>query len=142
MEVAEKIIVFAGLGFNSILDLKYRRVSLLWAVVLACFGIGKMLVFHDLTIADMLCGLIPGGVCLLLACAAGESVGLGDAWMMLALGSVIGGEAMAGVSFLALGAAAIWAILLLLLFRKSGKYQMPFLPFLLAGYGIVCLFFE
>lgn len=81
--------------------------------------------------------LIPAGIGLMflaLGFLTGGGMGLGDAWVLLALGTVLDtGEYMATLCA-AVFLAAVWAGVLLAAFKKNRKTEIPFVPFLLLGY--------
>lgn len=128
------ILVMAALIFNSYLDLRRREISLLAAGVIAAAGIVDMIAGREVGALELMLGLLPGGLCFLLARLTNEGIGYGDAWMLLALGVVSGGEKMLLLSITAIMAAGICAAVLLIFFHKGAKYELPFVPFLLLGF--------
>ena len=133
-----QIITLIGLIVNTILDARSRRISLIAAGVTAACGLCWRLAEGSLLSWNVLLGLLPGVLWLLLAKATKESVGYGDAWVLLAAGIVLGGEDMFFMCTAAIFLAGVIALILLVFFHKSKKYQMPFLPFLMVGYLCVC----
>lgn len=84
--------------------------------------------------------LAPGVMFWLLSFLSEEKVGYGDGWVLLMIGLFLG----AGRCFLILLTglmAESFVVLLLLAFRKVHRdRQVPFIPFLLLGMGVVvCL---
>ncbi|MCI8991901.1 MAG: hypothetical protein HFG80_04095 [Eubacterium sp.] len=128
----------AVLGIGSIQDIKKRQVG--WPVILA--GLAGAFVFWFRGPAgagaeEFFLGLIPGAGLAGLAVFSRQAVGFGDALMVAVMGLYTGirqvwAELMtAGI--LALAAALI----LLVIFKKGKKYELPFLPFLLAAHLIM-----
>ncbi len=132
------IITLIGLVVNTILDAKSRKISLVVAGITGACGLCWRLAEGSLLTWDVLLGLLPGMLWFLLARATKESVGYGDAWVLLAAGIVLGGEDMLYMCTAAIFLAGIIALILIVVFHKSKKYQMPFLPFLMVGYLCVC----
>lgn len=62
------------------------------------------------------------------------SMGMGDGWILLALGTVLMPEEFFSMLFAAMLISAAWAGILLWLFRKKGNTEIPFVPFLMLGY--------
>ncbi len=84
--------------------------------------------------------LAPGMMFWMLSFISGEKVGYGDGWVLLMIGLFLG----AGRCFLVLMTglmAESFVVLVLLAFRKvRGDGEVPFVPFLLMGLGVVvCL---
>lgn len=82
---------------------------------------------------------VPGLVCLGLGWLTKEGIGYGDGLMLLCLGCFLSLQQLLSVCLSALTLAGIAAMLLLLVFHKGRKTEIPFVPFLLAGYGISLL---
>jgi len=82
----------------------------------------------------------PGVMFWLLSFLSGEKVGYGDGWVLLMIGLFLG----AGRCFLILFAGLLaesLAVLILLAFRKVHRDgEVPFVPFLLLGMGVVVCF--
>ena len=62
------------------------------------------------------------------------AMGMGDGWILLALGTVLMPEEFFSMLFAAMLISAAWAGILLWLFRKKGNTEIPFVPFLMLGY--------
>lgn len=75
-------------------------------------------------------GLIVVGVSILTEGA----VGMGDGWLIMALGTVVGPAEFFTMIFTAFMCSAIYAGVMLMIFRKKGYTEIPFVPFLLLGY--------
>ncbi len=74
--------------------------------------------------------LIPGIVCLIVAKLTKEAIGYGDAMIIFMLGLYWRWESVCTVLMGACMLAAIFALVLLIFFRKNRKYEIPFVPFL------------
>lgn len=134
MEKLMVVVVTVCLIVNSYLDLRRREVSLFAAAVIAVAGIANIIIGRNFEFPEMFFGILPGTACLLFAYMSNESIGYGDAWMLLALGVVSGGEKMLLLSVIAVTAAGLCAMILLVFFHKGTKYEIPFVPFLLLGF--------
>ncbi|MCC8168655.1 MAG: prepilin peptidase [Clostridiales bacterium] len=133
-----QIIILTGLAVNTFFDAKSRNISLIVVGITAACGLCWRLATGSLFTQDVLMGLLPGIIWLLLAKVTRESVGYGDAWVLLAAGLVLGGNDMLLMCTVAIFLAGIIALVLLVFFHKGGKYEMPFMPFLMVGY--ICVF--
>ena len=62
------------------------------------------------------------------------AVGMGDGWLIMALGTVMSAEEFFMMLFLSLICSAVWAGITMIFFHRKGNTEIPFVPFLLAGY--------
>jgi len=139
LEIAARVLILLYLLTESIADLKCRRVSLLPALILLPAGLLARLIEAGAPGPTLLTGLVPGLLLLIAAGITKESVGLGDAVIVLACGAWLSGSCELECLCLALLLSAAVSIALLLLRRCSRQDTLPFLPFLLAGHAAVFL---
>jgi len=132
VELAEGIVLGSLAGF-SVYDMKYKKIPVAGLVV---FGV--VVLIYCLCIGtglySMLSGLVPGAVVLLVSLCTKESIGTGDGLMLLVLGMFCGFRTILSVLGTALVFTAFTAMLLLIFRRAGRKTELPFLPFLFAGY--------
>ena len=133
MEWIKNGMIIAGLVWNSILDLREKRVSLLVTVLYGLLGIGYQILQKEIGFW-MIASFLPGLSALALAKLTREKIGYGDGFMLLALGCYIRLEEMAWVCMIAVCLAGLFALILLAFFHKKRDYAIPFVPFLLLGY--------
>ena len=115
------------LAANSWLDFRSREISLVLAGIYGISGI-MYSIFTGRPIGDI---LIPAGI---------GTVGVGDGWILAALGTLLSTEIYVQMLCMGLFFAAGWSGVLLAVFGKSRKTEIPLVPFLLAGYiGAVLL---
>lgn len=125
------ILVF--LGVNSWTDIRKRQVSLLFIGILAGYGMLRMVCSHGSALDLLLCagtGLIFVGISIL----TDGSLGMGDGWLIMALGTVMCPEEFFTMLFVGMLGSAVWAGIILTVFRRKVHAGIPFVPFLLAGY--------
>lgn len=116
-------------------DLKWKKIPL--SVTGAGIFIGVVLLFYaPSSSADIWMGLLPGICCLLFAKASQEAIGYGDGVLLCMMGLFYPIEELAGILVLAFGMAGITALVLLVVFKKKRKYEMAFVPFLVAAYVV------
>jgi len=135
MKTAEWIMLFVLAGF-AVYDMKTKTVSLVAVVVFAvsvllyrfCMGTG---------IAEIVAGVVPGTLLLLLAYATKESIGTGDGLMLCVLGIFCGWRRCLAVLGMALALSAVLAMVLLVCRRAGRKTEVPFLPSLFGGF-LIC----
>lgn len=129
----KEAIVLVFLGINAWTDLRSRQVS---AAAIGSFGLGA-LVWRIYTgqISPEL--LVPAGIgCLFLALSIWTkgAVGFGDGLLILALGAALEMDDFLAALLTGLLISALWSGILLSVFRKGKKTEIPFAPFLLLGY--------
>lgn len=132
----QEIIVVIFLGINSWLDIRKRQISLWLTGCFAAAGIWHSLRFPRMNWASLAVGFI----FLLLSLILKGAVGTGDGLVLIALGTVLEFWEFLLMLCLASVLAALWGLILMVVFRKKKDAEMPFLPFLLLGYvGGICL---
>lgn len=135
MEVSEGMVLGSLAGF-SLYDLRYKEVP---AVGLSVFGLAVLI--YRLCMGEawysLLTGVVPGVVLLLVSLCTKESIGYGDGLMLLVLGVFCGLQKTVAILGMALVLIALAAIVLLVLHKAGRKTELPFLPFVFAGYLLV-----
>lgn len=127
------------LALSAIRDIRKREVSkrmvgvYFWLAVL-----GHGMSGEGLTGA-ILAGVLPGCVCLMLSRISQEALGYGDSMLILVIGISLGLERCMTLVCWAFILSGIWALILLVVRRIGRKREMPFVPFLLIGYGVMML---
>ena len=71
---------------------------------------------------------------LLASVITGGALGMGDGWVMLALGCMTGTTVYLRTLGSGLFLSAVVSALLLTVFHRSRKTEIPFIPFLFLGY--------
>lgn len=135
----KSIIVALSLGYFSVEDIRKKEIGGLPLVLTGIVGIVLAAVEGIPGDWHVLLRFAPGIVCLFLGWATGEGIGYGDGLTILCLGCFLDLEQLLGVCFTALVLAGVFALVLLFGFHRGRKTRMPFVPFLLAGYGIMLL---
>lgn len=137
MEMLKIGITISGLLWNSISDLKEKRISLLVTGVYALIGVGYQIINKQMG-SWMVVSLIPGLLVLAFAKLTREKIGYGDGFLLLSLGCYLNIEEMVLVCMIAVCLAGVIALILLVFFHKGRDYAIPFVPFLLCGYVMEC----
>lgn len=119
--------------FSSFLDIRKREISI---PVTLLFGLAGVVysVRSGRTMTDY---LIPLGIGILIlggSVLTRGQVGMGDGWMLLALGCMLRMECYIQMACIGVLLAAAYSGVLMLVFRKNRKTEIPLVPFLLLGY--------
>ena len=122
-----------GLGPNAYMDYRRKEISLFITASYGVAGLVTQIALGQLGSGIMIC-LLPGAVSLLLSYVTKEQIGYGDGLLLLALGCNLTPVMMWEVCFGALALSGLWALYLLGIKHRSRRYEMAFVPFLLAAY--------
>ena len=119
--------------FSSFLDIRKREISI---PVTLLFGLAGV-VYSVRTGRTMTDYLIPLGIGILIlggSVLTRGQVGMGDGWMLLALGCMLRMECYIQMACIGMLLAAAYSGVLMLVFRKNRKTEITLVPFLLLGY--------
>ena len=119
--------------FSSFLDIRKREISILVTLLFGLAGV----VYSVRTGRTMTDYLIPLGIGILIlggSVLTRGQVGMGDGWMLLALGCMLRMECYIQMACIGMLLAAAYSGVLMLVFRKNRKTEIPLVPFLLLGY--------
>ena len=130
--MAETAVTGGLLIANTIRDIRKREILLLPTILVLAGGVIRNMASADVEMWRWLPALLPGGVLLLLSIAASGKVGFGDGLAVCAAGIWCGMETILLSLFFALLMVPAAAGILLL--RKKRAGEVPFIPFLLAGF--------
>lgn len=121
------------LTVHAMTDLRERRIYV--AVLAAQALVGVLFwVCGGYTGPSAALSCLPGLFCLATGKLSGEKIGCGDGWMILLGGLYLSVGRLMEQLLLALLAAGAYAAWQLVTGRMSGKEEIPFAPFFLAGY--------
>ncbi|MGN0415289.1 MAG: hypothetical protein ACI4FX_07345 [Agathobacter sp.] len=133
------LVLLVGLMALGVEDLWKKQISSLPLILMAVAGGVLSVVTGDWKDWMVILRFLPGSITLLLAWLTKESIGYGDALVLLCMGCFLPTVQILNLCMCALTMSGIWALFLLLVRKKNRKTQIPFVPFLLAAYGIVIL---
>lgn len=126
-----KIFITLYLFLASVFDIKSRKIPLLLITIFSIFWIINSLIFSRNL--HLLFGLIPGLIMIIISYITNNSLGYGDAFLILSLGFTLSFYEVFHILLLGLFFASIIGCLLLIK-KKNKKYKLPFSPFLLLAW--------
>ncbi len=129
----------AGLGCISIEDMRKREISTLSLLLLGGLGVFLSLLGGEWKDISVLCRFLPGLIFLGLGKISRESIGYGDGFVILCLGSYLTVTQLLGACMTAVTLAGVAALFLMILLHRGRRTQIPFVPFLFIGCGITIL---
>ena len=138
--VIKEIVLLAGLGIMSVEDIRKKGIKRLWLIGLGIVGLIFTIADAEVLCVSFLFRFVPGVVFVLLAWATREQIGMGDALLILVMGWYLNAIELVDVCLLAFFIAGLVALVLLVVIRKSKKFELPMVPFIFAGYVVMlCL---
>ena len=129
----EQLCILTFLGINSWKDIQTREVSLLTIWIFGIAGFVRACFCGSVSI-EWIATASVGGVVILLSIFSKGAVGMGDGFLLLALGTVLSFGELLTSFLLGLLCCSFWGITLLFLPGNRKKKEVPFVPFLLLGY--------
>lgn len=129
----KEILVLTFLGVNAWMDLKKKQVSLAVIGIFSAAGLIWAICTGKISWQFFIPAVI-GTFFLLISIMTKGALGMGDGWIMMALGTVLNVEEFLLMLFAGMLCCAVWAGILLIVFRKGKNTEIPFVPFLLLGY--------
>lgn len=130
----KKSIIFMMLLLFSIEDIRKRRIDILPLLAFSVIGAVYQAVTRALTILEICGGMLLGVGLLGIAKMTGESLGYGDGMLFLVTGIYLGGWDNCSLLMTSLVLAFVFAIIQILVRKKSAKSEIPFVPFVLSAY--------
>ena len=138
--VIKEIVLLAGLGIMSVEDIRKKGIKRLWLIGLGIVGLIFTVADAEVLCVSFLLRFVPGVVFVLLAWATREQIGMGDALLILVMGWYLNAIELVDVCLLAFFIAGLVALVLLVVIKKSKKFELPMVPFIFAGYVVrLCL---
>ena len=138
--VIKEIVLLAGLGIMSVEDIRKKGIKRLWLIGLGIVGLIFTVADAEVLCVSFLLRFVPGVVFVLLAWATREQIGMGDALLILVMGWYLNAIELVDVCLLAFFIVGLVALVLLVVIKKTKKFELPMVPFIFAGYVVMlCL---
>ena len=129
----KEIILGVILLIQGIIDIRHREIPFSVSAIGAIVGIG-ICIWEERELIGLLLAVLPGIFALLFAKISHESLGYGDGVLFVVMGIYLSWETVLAVGMFAFSIAGVCALVLIVIFRKKGNYQIPFVPFLTIAY--------
>lgn len=138
LTMMQQMSVLALLGICSIEDVKTKRIHVIWLAVFAAEGILCSVLFWKRPLGEILTAMMPGILILVLSAAVSGSIGEGDGMLLTITGIFLEVSFVLSMLTVAVFLSAGYALFLYVIRKKSRKYEMPFIPFLLIAFiGVI-----
>lgn len=142
MELAAYISLFIYFFVATIYDVKDREIPLLISVAAACLLFVIRLYFvcqGEIPVQTAFLGVGIGIVLLIINVLSKGEIGAGDGILFIVSGFVCEFYENGVLLFVSLVFTAIAGGVLIVVKRVGRKYELPFAPFVFAGYGVICI---
>ena len=137
MEYIKEVILVSGLFVNSIIDIKKKKISVAVIILMAIGAICIDIYYENFSIIENVFSFVPGVILLIVSAMSNQSIGYGDGLLILCMGLFICMENIFFVCMIAVSIAGIVAMILVLICNKKRNYEIPLVPFIFLGYGLM-----
>ncbi|MCI9531880.1 MAG: hypothetical protein HFH38_09050 [Lachnospiraceae bacterium] len=133
----QKFVLLGLLGLCAWEDMKRKELTVMNLLLFAISGLLLHLFFPICSIYSILWGISLGVAVLGVSFLSRGGIGMGDGILLMVTGVYLGGTANLELFLLGISFSALWAMGLVVIWKKRGKDQMAFAPFLLASYLVM-----
>ena len=136
------MVLFVYLLIMAVCDVKTREIHIPVSLAAAIMLLAEQLYFilrGEQSVQSILLGMLIGGVLILISVLTGGQIGVGDGILFLVSGLVFGFYENTVLLFLSLLFTSFASGVLILIKHVDRKFTLPFAPFVLAGYGVMCV---
>ena len=135
----EVICMMGMLLHMSVEDIRKRTVPVIPMMIWGMAGVLLHLYHGRIGCDSMLGGLIPGIAVYILSILTHERIGKGDAILLIVTGIYMGFWGNIFMLWIGMILAAVGGVVSMAFFKKSKHYELPFVPFLFAGFLMIVL---
>ena len=132
------ILVFVLLIPCTITDIKKRQVNVIWILLCGMIGLILFLWEHSFYL-QLFIHVLPGFILIIISKVSKGGIGMGDCYIVLAMGLIIGWNYTIFCLFIALVGSSITSIIRMI---KKGKKEIAFVPYLLVSSVITCVLYQ
>lgn len=122
------------LAVASVRDIRKKQIEVTEIIIFSIIAVVIHMITGEQSIGNMLLGVIPGLILVGLSFLTKGKIGLGDGIIVSASGLFLGLQKNVELFLTGLVLCGIWALALIVIRKKKGSYEIPFVPFLLAAY--------
>lgn len=125
MNGVKEICVLGFLGINSWIDIRKKQVSLLLIIIFAVCGT-VWTIYSRRNVPEVLMCVGTGFLFVLISILTEGAVGMGDGWLLMALGTVLYPEEFFSTLFMGMICSAVWSGIMMMGFcrREVRKYRL------------------
>lgn len=131
-------LIIAVLVVGSIYDCKYYKLPI-WLLGLGLLGGLFCWMLQGKELTELLPGMLPGLVALVLSYITQEQIGYGDGIILLIIGCCLGVKYCVWIVFAALLGCFLTSLLLIIFHKAKKKARIPFVPYMCIGTIVVMI---
>ena len=135
-------------GLTTIDDIRTKQIKLLQVIVFGIIGIALEIIYKHHSWMSIIGGFCVGAVILAFSIFSKEKIGKGDALIVMVTGLYLGFIDTLSLLWISSIYASVAGLFMIRKYDNFLEHEMPFIPFLLAGYitlmlihhfgGIIC----
>lgn len=129
-----EIVLGIFLIMATVCDVRTKRLPLALLAVWISAGALLCLLLRPASMTDEFMGILTGVVFIAVSIVSDGKLGLGDGVAILAVGIYLGGRSAGFTCLYALILSAAFSMAILMTGKYTGDKEIPFIPFLLAGF--------
>ena len=129
MEIMAGVCLF----LQSVWDIRTKEIPLWISLGFGCCSF-LYSICYERGWSSFVFAILPGVLCLFLGFCTRQAIGYGDGILLCSLAMLYSLEDLMQVLLIAVSFAGIMGGILLIVFHKNGKYEIPFVPFLFLGW--------
>lgn len=132
----KELIFGIWISLLSYIDFKNKEIPLWFSLLGGCVGV-FFCFLEGRVWTNVIIACVPGILALIFSRLTQEVLGYGDGIVLVIMGIYMSISQILSIGMLAFILAGVIALVLVVVFRKKGDYQIPFIPFLAIACGIV-----
>ena len=125
MNGVKEICVLGFLGINSWIDIRKKQVALLLIIIFAVCGT-VWTIYSRRNVPEVLMCVGTGFLFVLISILTEGAVGMGDGWLLMALGTVLYPEEFFSTLFMGMICSAVWSGIMMMGFCRKGSMKDDF----------------
>ena len=133
----KEVIVSVFLIINTIMDLKTRKINIILCVLYGGLGIIVSVLCQDKDWISLAGGMAVGAYLLFFALLTREAIGIGDGFLVTAVGIWIGGSRTLLILMGSFLLTAVSGLIGICTGKVTGKSELAFVPFFTLSYAII-----
>ena len=113
----------------AVLDIRKRKLPVIWLMVLMTAAFVTNLVLKRVSLWELIAGILYGGLFMLVSVLTKGSIGFGDGIMIAAAGALTGVLFVMSASIFGFLSAGIFGLVYIKVKKMDRKTKLPFAPF-------------
>lgn len=133
----KEIILWIFLAYHSIYDIKTRKINIIVCILFGVVGLVMFDMSSSRNVLSLAGGILTGVYLLVFSYLTKEAIGIGDGFVVTAVGIWMGGGKTLAALMGGFVLAAGFGILRICAGKANGKTELAFVPFFALSYGLL-----